>query len=101
MESGRLAMDGEKNMFHETMRAGKEKDEGSDMIEGRRCARASWKDTREFVSFRSRVLRLVVRMSEIRMIDGIAREDLGTKVYDTRQVVINRARGLMLGGSKV
>ena len=55
VESGRLAMDGEKNLFQDTMRAAKEKDEGSDMIEGRRCARASWEDTREFVSFRSRV----------------------------------------------
>ena len=99
MESGRLATDGEKNLFQDSMRAGK--DGGSDMIEGRRCARASWKGTREFVSFRSRVLRLGVRMSEIRRIDGIAREDSGTKVYDTKQVVINRARGLRLGGSSV
>ena len=65
MESGRLAMGGEKNLFQDSMRAGKEKDEVSDMIEGRRCARASWKDTREYVSFRSRGLRLGVRMSEI------------------------------------
>ena len=101
VESGRLAMDGEKSLFQDSMRAGKEKDEVSDMIEGRRCARASWKDTMESVSFRSRVLRLGVRMSEVRRIDGIAREDSGTKVYDTRQVVINRAQDMRLGGSNV
>ena len=56
--SGRLAMDGEKSLFQDSMRAGKEKDEVSDIIEGRRGARASWKDTIEYVSFRSRVLRL-------------------------------------------
>ena len=59
------------------------------------------KDTIEKVDFRARGLSLVVRMSEIRRIDGIAREDSGTKVYDTKQVVINRARGLRLGGSSV
>ena len=64
------------------MRAGKEKDEVSDMIEGRRCARASWIDTSEYVSFRSRVLRLGVRMSEIRRIDGIAREVSGSRWKD-------------------
>ena len=64
-------------------------------------AHDSWKDTIEKVSFRARGLSLVVRMSEIRRLDGIAREDSGTKVYDTKQVVINRARGLRLGGSNV
>ena len=104
--SGRFAMDGAKESCQDSsgqdsMWAGKEKDEVSDMIEGRRCARASWKDTREYVSFWSRVLRLGVRMSEIRRIDGIARKDSRSKVNDTRQVVINRARGLRLGGSNV
>ena len=68
---------------------------------GKMMEHDSWKDTIEKVSFRSRVLRLGVRMSEIRRIDGIAREDSGTKVYDTKQVVINRARGIRLGGSNV
>ena len=63
--SGRFAMDGAKepcqdSSGQDSMRAGKEKDEVSDIIEGRRGARASWKDTRGrgYVSFRSRGFKL-------------------------------------------